>query len=153
MHLRLIPSLAAVLPLDVGQKTLRRRDADANQAAHLRATELVVRDDSRRAAVQRFSAASAIGTLADGVVRCFRDMLGYDRVMVYKFDPDGHGKIIAEARDPRLESLLGHHYPASDIPQPKKGCGCTAGPTGCELGGAGLLFAILAVARRATKRS
>lgn len=69
------------------------------------------------AAVQRFSAASAIGTLADGVVRCFRDMLGYDRVMVYKFDPDGHGKIIAEARDPRLDSLLGHHYPASDIPQ------------------------------------
>ena len=69
------------------------------------------------AAVQRLSAASAIGTLADGVVRCFRDMLGYDRVMVYKFDPDGHGKIIAEARDPRLESLLGHHYPASDIPQ------------------------------------
>ncbi len=69
------------------------------------------------AAVQRFSSASAIGTLADGVVSSFRDMLGYDRVMVYKFDPDGHGKIIAEARDPRLESLLGHHYPASDIPQ------------------------------------
>ena len=68
-------------------------------------------------AVQRFSGASAIGTLADSVVRCFRDMLGYDRVMVYKFDPDGHGKIIAEARDPRLESLLGHHYPATDIPQ------------------------------------
>ena len=69
------------------------------------------------AAVQRFSAASAIGTLADAVVRTFRDLLGYDRVMVYKFDPDGHGKIVAEARDPRLESLLGHHYPASDIPQ------------------------------------
>jgi chemotaxis family two-component system sensor kinase Cph1 len=69
------------------------------------------------AAVQRFSAAAAIGTLADSVVRAFREMLGYDRVMVYKFDPDGHGKIIAEARDPRLESLLGHHYPASDIPQ------------------------------------
>ncbi len=68
-------------------------------------------------AVQRFSAASAIGTLADGVVSCFRELLGYDRVMVYKFDPDGHGKIIAEARDPRLDSLLGHHYPASDIPQ------------------------------------
>jgi PAS domain-containing protein len=37
--------------------------------------------------------------------------------MVYRFDPDGHGKIVAEARDPRLESLLGHHYPATDIPQ------------------------------------
>ena len=68
-------------------------------------------------AVERFSAASAVGTLADSIVRCFRDMLGYDRVMVYKFDPDGHGKIIAEARDPRLDSLLGHHYPATDIPQ------------------------------------
>ena len=69
------------------------------------------------AAVQRFSAAASIGTLADAVVRSMREMLGYDRVMVYKFDPDGHGKIIAEARHPRLESLLGHHYPASDIPQ------------------------------------
>ena len=67
--------------------------------------------------VHRFSAASTIGTLADSVVRRFRDMLGYDRVMVYKFDPDGHGKIIAEARDPRLDSLLGHHYPSTDIPQ------------------------------------
>ncbi len=69
------------------------------------------------AAIQRFSEASAIGTLADGVVQCVRDLVGYDRVMVYRFDPDGHGKIIAEARDPRLEPLLGHRYPASDIPQ------------------------------------
>jgi light-regulated signal transduction histidine kinase (bacteriophytochrome) len=67
--------------------------------------------------IQRFGAASTISALADAVVRRFRDLIGYDRVMVYKFDPDGHGKIIAEARDPRLESLLGHHYPASDIPQ------------------------------------
>jgi len=37
--------------------------------------------------------------------------------MVYKFDPDGHGKIIAEARHPRLETLLGHQYPSTDIPQ------------------------------------
>jgi two-component system, chemotaxis family, sensor kinase Cph1 len=73
--------------------------------------------EALRGAVERFSAATSIGLLADAVVRTFRDMLGYDRVMVYKFDPDGHGKIIAEARDPRLESLLGHHYPASDIPQ------------------------------------
>ncbi|MGJ7506192.1 GAF domain-containing protein [Variovorax sp. GT1P44] len=68
-------------------------------------------------AVQRISDTSTIGALADSVVKSCRDMFGYDRVMVYKFDPDGHGKIIAEARDPRLESLLGHHYPASDIPQ------------------------------------
>ena len=67
--------------------------------------------------VQLFSAASTIGVLADAIVRRFRDLIGYDRVMVYRFDPDGHGKIIAEARDPRLDSLLGHHYPSTDIPQ------------------------------------
>ena len=67
--------------------------------------------------VQRLSEASSIGTLTDGVVQGLRDIVGYDRVMVYRFDPDGHGKIIAEARDPRLEALLGHRYPATDIPQ------------------------------------
>ena len=69
------------------------------------------------AAVQRFSAAPSVGTLVDAVVQSVRDLTGYDRVMVYKFDPDGHGKVIAESRHPRLEPFLGHHYPASDIPQ------------------------------------
>ena len=68
-------------------------------------------------AVQRLSNAASLGVLADATVQCFRELIGHDRVMVYKFDADGHGKIIAEARDPRLEPLLGHHYPASDIPQ------------------------------------
>ena len=98
--------LAEIEPIDAGPGA-----AESVGMATARLTE------SLSAAVQRFSAATAIGSLADAVVRTFRDMLGYDRVMVYKFDPDGHGKIIAEARDPRLESLLGHHYPASDIPQ------------------------------------
>jgi two-component system, chemotaxis family, sensor kinase Cph1 len=67
--------------------------------------------------VQRFGQAASIGALCDGITRCVRELTGYDRVMVYKFDPDGHGKIIAEARHPRLETLLGHQYPATDIPQ------------------------------------
>jgi len=68
-------------------------------------------------AVQRFSNAASISVLTDAAAQCFRDLIGHDRVMVYKFDADGHGKIVAEARDPRLDSLLGHHYPATDIPQ------------------------------------
>lgn len=67
--------------------------------------------------VQRFTSAATLGILADAAVQVVRDLTGYDRVMVYRFDPDGHGKIIAEARDPRLDPLLGHHYPATDIPQ------------------------------------
>jgi len=68
-------------------------------------------------AVQRFGNAASQGVLADAAAKSIRDLIGHDRVMIYKFDADGHGKIIAEARDPRLDSLLGHHYPATDIPQ------------------------------------
>jgi light-regulated signal transduction histidine kinase (bacteriophytochrome) len=69
------------------------------------------------AAVEQFSGAMNLAALSESVVKHFREMLGHDRVMVYRFDPNGHGEIIAEARDPRLEPLLGHRYPASDIPQ------------------------------------
>jgi PAS domain S-box-containing protein len=67
--------------------------------------------------VQQFGQAASIGVLCDGIARSVRELTGYDRVMVYKFDADGHGKIIAEARHARLETLLGHQYPATDIPQ------------------------------------
>jgi light-regulated signal transduction histidine kinase (bacteriophytochrome) len=86
------------------------------------APDAVDADDRRlqqalAAAVQRFSETSTVAALADAVVQSVRDLVGYDRVMVYRFDPDGHGEVIAEARDERLEAFLGRHYPASDIPQ------------------------------------
>jgi two-component system, chemotaxis family, sensor kinase Cph1 len=68
-------------------------------------------------AVQRFSEAASVAALAETAVRWVRELTGYDRVMVYEFDADGHGKIIAEAREPKLDSLLGHRYPSTDIPQ------------------------------------
>ena len=37
--------------------------------------------------------------------------------MFYRFDPDGHGEVIAEAKEEHLEPYLGLHYPESDIPQ------------------------------------
>ncbi len=49
-------------------------------------------------------------------VRGLREITGYDRVMAYRFDRDGHGEVVAEARIPELESFLGLRYPASDIP-------------------------------------
>lgn len=68
-------------------------------------------------AIQRFSDATTLPLLSQAVVDEVRALTGYDRVMVYKFDADGHGQVIAEARDAALSPLLGHHYPASDIPQ------------------------------------
>ena len=44
-------------------------------------------------------------------------VLGYDRVMLYRFEQDGAGKVESEAKRPDLESFLGQYFPASDIPQ------------------------------------
>ncbi len=62
------------------------------------------------------NAAPTLQGLYDETVRVMRELAGYDRVMVYKFDPDGHGEIVAESRRDDLESFLGLHYPSSDIP-------------------------------------
>lgn len=43
-------------------------------------------------------------------------MIEYDRVMIYKFQEDGHGEVVAEVKDEELEPFFGLHYPASDIP-------------------------------------
>ncbi|GER91792.1 hypothetical protein KDW_59540 [Dictyobacter vulcani] len=37
--------------------------------------------------------------------------------MVYRFEEDGHGIVIAEDKRDDLETYLHLHYPASDIPQ------------------------------------
>lgn len=44
-------------------------------------------------------------------------LTGFDRVTLYRFHPDGHGEIVAEQRvDDVMDSYLGLHFPASDIP-------------------------------------
>ncbi len=45
-----------------------------------------------------------------------RAVTGYDRVMIYKFLPDGSGEVKAEALRSGLPPFLGLRYPASDIP-------------------------------------
>lgn len=45
---------------------------------------------------------------------------GYDRVMVYRFDTDGSGEVIAEAKEEHIEPFFGLHYPATDIPEPAR---------------------------------
>ncbi|HXU74557.1 MAG TPA: ATP-binding protein [Polyangia bacterium] len=57
--------------------------------------------------------ADVCGCVVDEVKR----LTGFERVMLYRFDDDGHGSVDAEARDPSLDAYLGLRYPASDIPQ------------------------------------
>ena len=54
------------------------------------------------------------------VVEQVRILTGFERVMIYRFDRDGSGVVIAEAKDIGLEAYLGLHYPASDVPEPAR---------------------------------
>ena len=50
------------------------------------------------------------------VAKGTRDITGYDRVMVYRFDSNYNGEVIAESCREDLEPFLGLHYPHTDIP-------------------------------------
>lgn len=55
--------------------------------------------------------------LANQAVTSLRQILGYDRVMFYRFHPDGSGEVVAEDAREDLESYLNLRYPRTDIPQ------------------------------------
>jgi light-regulated signal transduction histidine kinase (bacteriophytochrome) len=53
----------------------------------------------------------------DLLLNAFREIVHFDRVMIYQFLEDWSGKVIAEATSQGIGSYLGLHFPASDIPQ------------------------------------
>jgi chemotaxis family two-component system sensor kinase Cph1 len=58
-----------------------------------------------------------LSELIRNTARRVKQIIGYDRVMVYRFGADWYGEVIAEEKEPHLEPYLGLHYPASDIPR------------------------------------
>lgn len=51
-------------------------------------------------------------TLCDNIY----DIIGFERIMVYRFLEDGSGTVVAENMREHIEPLLGYHYPDFDIP-------------------------------------
>ena len=60
--------------------------------------------------------ASDILELSQRTTREIQRLSGFDRVMVYSFDEDWNGEVIAEAAAPATASYLGLRFPANDIP-------------------------------------
>ena len=61
--------------------------------------------------------ANDIPTLSKVVAEGIRELSGFDRVLVYSFDPEGNGEVIAEAKSlDWSQSLLGLRFPGNDIP-------------------------------------
>jgi light-regulated signal transduction histidine kinase (bacteriophytochrome) len=72
---------------------------------------------SVRATVSKIQSAKNLKDLCQVTVEEVRQISGFDRVMVYQFDPEGNGAVIAEDKAEKLSPFLGLNYPSSDIPK------------------------------------
>ncbi|SMF77047.1 HWE histidine kinase domain-containing protein [Allosphingosinicella indica] len=69
-----------------------------------------------RSMVSRLDQAPDMTRFFNEGARQIRALTGFDRVMVYRFAPDGSGEVVAEAARSGIGSFLGLHYPPTDIP-------------------------------------
>jgi len=65
----------------------------------------------------RLNRLTELGAVLREAARQLRALTGHDRVMIYRFHPDGSGEVVAERVCAGLEPFLGLRYPASDIPR------------------------------------
>jgi two-component system, chemotaxis family, sensor kinase Cph1 len=107
---------------------LRIATSDLQVTAH-RSDALIVLEIERNAAgtsegllsrlrsfAQILSAQADIeGSLASAA-RFVADLTGFDRVLIYRFDREWNGHVVAEAGNGKLPSYLDLRFPASDIP-------------------------------------
>ena len=65
----------------------------------------------------RFKVKKGLNDLADEIVATVKAVTQMDRVLLYRFEEDNSGHVIAEAKNKQLDSYLDIRFPASDIPQ------------------------------------
>ena len=64
----------------------------------------------------KLSAANGVREACQAAVEIIQRCTDYDRVTTYMFHEDKHGEVIAEKRRPGVETYLGVHFPAVDVP-------------------------------------
>ncbi|MDX2185574.1 MAG: GAF domain-containing protein [Opitutaceae bacterium] len=64
----------------------------------------------------RIEACQSTAELCQVVVEEMKRLSGFDRALLYRFDDDWNGSVIAEAGNNALPSYLGLRFPAADIP-------------------------------------
>jgi chemotaxis family two-component system sensor kinase Cph1 len=81
--------------------------------------ELSVQDLYRlvQASIIALRGVNDVKSMCDVCARQIRRIAGFDRVMLYRFDPEWNGQVIAEEKRGDLEPFLGLRYPAADIPR------------------------------------
>src|ERR687893_1601784 len=124
-----LKNVAVVNPVRVELRNDQRSGFDG--VVHRHGGALIFELEPRSTSEERYvqNAASNIGgalellqstpdiqTLCETTAEEVRRITGFDRVMVYKFDPEWNGEVIAEAKAEETGSYLHHRFPASDIP-------------------------------------
>jgi light-regulated signal transduction histidine kinase (bacteriophytochrome) len=108
---RMLPLLAHVyLSADAAVLELERAD---DPRLHGRLDDLLVQTLHSMVTAQ---VSEESGPYFEGVARAVRDLFEYDSVMVYQFESDGDGEVIAQSRAAEAPDFLGMRFPASDIP-------------------------------------
>jgi len=59
---------------------------------------------------------TSVAGVCDQAVIEFRRLTHFNRVMIYRFNDDGAGLVVAEDRHSETRSFLHHHFPEGDIP-------------------------------------
>ena len=75
---------------------------------------------SVKSPISRLQQTNTLEELGEAIVKEVKAVSGFDRVMIYRFNQDGSGQVIAEVAEPDLEPFLGLQYPATDIPKQAK---------------------------------
>ncbi|MBP5972054.1 GAF domain-containing protein [Brasilonema sp. CT11] len=73
-----------------------------------------------KGAISKIQAASTTEEMCRVAVQQVQQLTGFDRVMIYQFDTEDAGNVIAEVAKDELTPYLGLRYPASDIPKQAK---------------------------------
>ncbi|MBW8688048.1 GAF domain-containing protein [Chitinophaga rhizophila] len=68
-------------------------------------------------AMAAINATRSIKAACETAAKQLKELSGFDKVMVYKFDQDWNGTVLAEEQEEGMESYLGLTFPASDIPR------------------------------------
>lgn len=70
-----------------------------------------------RAGIKAMRQLGDVASISQAAAELVREIVGFDQVMIYRFDAAWNGEVIAEARIEKVESYLGLNFPASDIPR------------------------------------
>lgn len=73
-----------------------------------------------RGSINQLEAGANLTQFFQTIVQEVRNVTGFDRVMLYRFDQDNHGEVVAESKIPEMEPYMGLHFPESDIPLPAR---------------------------------